>query len=178
MTEFDDDANQQIYNDLFFSAMRRYKERQQCEACTGNHPVDECRARGWHFLDPVTQKRVQQVNARLGDKPINPPKPPTPPKATFNSSLKQKSMIIKLSGQQPEDLQYRTISSTAEVETVLNEITQDMESAIDKDELIVNPKLAVINYDPHKVDDPSSGRNLADAVQVADYSVYNEQVNC
>jgi hypothetical protein len=65
MTEFDDDANQQIYNDLFFSAMRRYRERQQCEACTGNHPVDECRARGWHFLDPVTQKRVQQVNARL-----------------------------------------------------------------------------------------------------------------
>jgi hypothetical protein len=49
-----------------------------------------------------------------------------------------------------------------------------MESAVDNDELIVNPKLAVINLganaDANAKAAPSE-RSLADALQVGDYSV-------
>jgi hypothetical protein len=84
--------------------------------------------------------------------------------------------LIPLSSK--SDLQYRTITDSANIETVLNEIAHDMESAVDNDELIVNPKLAVINLganaDANAKAAPSE-RSLADALQVGDYSVYNER---
>ena len=178
-----DTVNDSIYQELFYNAMRRHKEKPQCEACLGTHPTDECWARGPNFQDEALRRRVQQVNAKYGDAPTNPPKPKTPPKATFDAHLKQKSMSIKL---QPEasglkDLQYRSITDVANIETVLNEIAHDMESAVENDELTVDPKLAVINLGANahaNANAVPSDRSLADALQVGDYSVYNEQVNC
>jgi hypothetical protein len=56
-----------------------------------------------------------------------------------------------------------------------------MESAVENDELTVDPKLAVINLSANahaNANAVPSDRSLADALQVGDYSVYNEQVNC
>jgi hypothetical protein len=180
----DNDAlNTSIYQELFYKTMRRHREKTQCEACLGTHPTDECWARGPNFQDEALRRRVQQVNAKYGDSPSNPPKPKTPPKATFETPLKQKSMSIKVHSEVSglKDLQYRSITDVANMETVLNEITHDMESAVENDELSVDPKLAVINLDANVNTDANavpSDRSLADAMQVADYSVYNEQVNC
>jgi hypothetical protein len=178
-----DTVNNSIHRELFYNAIRRHKEKPQCEACLGTHPTDECWARGPNFQDEALRRRVQQVNAKYGDAPENAPKPKIPPKATFDTPLKQKSMSIKLQAEVSglKDLQYHSITNVANVETVLNEIAHDMESAVENDELIVNPKLAVINLgtnvDAHANAAPSD-RSLADALQVGDYSVYNEQVNC
>jgi hypothetical protein len=178
-----DTVNESIYQELFFATMRRHREKPQCEVCLGAHPTDECWACGPNFQDEALHRSVQQVNAKYGDTPTNAPKPKTPPKATFDVPLKQKSMCIKL---QPEvsglkDLKYRSITDTANIEMVLNEITHNMESAVNNDELIVNPKLAVINLGVNADADASavpSDRSLGDTLQVGDYSVYNEQVNC
>jgi hypothetical protein len=87
----DDTVNESIYQELFFTTMRRHREKQpQCEVWLGAHPTDECWARGPSFQFEALGRRVQQENAKYGDAPVNSPKPKTPPRATFDTPLKQK----------------------------------------------------------------------------------------
>jgi hypothetical protein len=46
-----DTVNESIYQELFYNAMRRHREKPQCEACLGTHPTDKCWARGPNFQD-------------------------------------------------------------------------------------------------------------------------------
>jgi hypothetical protein len=178
--EGDEEANERIWNDLFFSAMRGVRENRSCEAChKTDHFTDGCWARGPEFQDPALRRRVQQVNAKYGDKPINPPKPRTPPTASFG--LKHKSMALQKSNvtktNEIKSLQYRTINQKEDIEQILDELSQDLEQAVANDDLEFTPQLAVLNIQDETNKD-SSGESLADAMLVADYSVYNEQVNC
>jgi hypothetical protein len=178
--EGDDEANQRIWDDLFFSAMRGVREKRSCEAChKTDHPTDGCWARGSKFQDEALRRRVQQVNAKYGDTPINPPKPRTPPAASFG--LKHKSMALQVqdSSKSTENkpLQYRTITGEEQMEQILDELSQDLEQAVANDDLQFNPQLAVLNIQD-ETNKESSGESLADAMVVADYYVYNDQVNC
>jgi hypothetical protein len=78
--------------------------------------------------------------------------------------------------QQQFDLQYRSVQNSADIETVLDEVSDDLKKAIDKDELLVQPKLAVLQVSSTSADS-NDNRGPEDAMRVADYSVYNEQVN-
>ena len=187
----DPQVDDEIWNDLCFKAMRAMgrSPRPQCDACHQYHDTDECWARGPEFQDEALRKRVQQING--GNKPINPPKPRIPPKASFKGPKVErggrpqlKSMAISYlkdqDDQQQFDLQYRSVQNSvqnsAHNETVLDEVSDDMKKASDKDELLVQPKLAVLQVSSTSADS-NDNRGPEDAMRVADYSVYNEQVN-
>jgi hypothetical protein len=78
--------------------------------------------------------------------------------------------------QQQFDLQYRSVQNSADIETVLDEVSDDLKKAIDKDELLVQPKLAVLQVSSTPAES-NDNCGPEDAMRVADYSVYNEQVN-
>jgi hypothetical protein len=78
--------------------------------------------------------------------------------------------------QQQFELQYRSVQNSADIETVLDEVSDDLKKALDKDELVVQPKLAVLEVSSIPADS-NDNRGPEDAMRVADYSVYNEQVN-
>jgi hypothetical protein len=63
------------------------------------------------------------------------------------------------------------------MEQILDELSQDLEQAVANDDLQFNPQLAVLNIQD-ETNKESSGESLADAMVVADYYVYNDQVNC
>ena len=185
----DPQVDDEIWNDLCFKAMRAMgrSPRPQCDACHQHHDTDECWARGPEFQDEALRKRVQQINATRGNKPINPPKPRIPPKASFKGTKVErggrpqlKSMAISYlkdqDDQQQFDLQYRSVQNSADIETVLDEVSDDLKNALDKDELLVQPKLAVLQVSSTPAESNDT-RGPEDAMRVADYSVYNEQVN-
>lgn len=187
-----DEQKQALYSDLYFTAISQKRHRVQCEACLGNHETDQCRARGPNFQDAQLRKRVEQVNAKYGDTPKRPPVPSTPPTASFGGGrLAHKAMAI----QQPEhavlheadddshELQYHSLQNSADIEATISKISDELEQSVAHDKLLVNPKLAILelaeNESSNKItNDLSETRDLADAMQVGDYSVYNEQVNC
>ena len=183
----DESANEAIYKDLFFSALKHMKQGRkiQCEACLGYHDVDGCWARGPEFQDEALRKRVNQVNARLGTKPKNPPQPKTPPAATFSSPLQQKSMTTK--AVQFENIKYNSMSTPHDVEQALDDISTELERAVESGTMTTDPKMAVISVTSEtnknsevasETNKNSNAESLADVMQVADYYVYNEQVNC
>jgi hypothetical protein len=71
-----------------------------------------------------------------------------------------------------KSLQYRTINQEEDIEQILDELSQDLEQAVVNDDLEFTPQLAVLNIQGETNKD-SSGESLADAMLVADYSVYN-----
>ena len=79
------------------------------------------------------------------------------------------------------DLKYHTLSSTTEIDTTLNQISDELEHAVDNDKLLANPEFAIFNLPKNesfsKITEETQ-RDLSYAMQVADYSVYNEQVKC
>lgn len=113
--------------------MQQRRQRVQCEACLGNHSTDSCRARGFAFLDSITLKRVEQINANT---PKKPPQPPTPPTASFASKLKDNRLsfraltlcqpVVDQSEDQSSGLTYHPLRSTDELDTTLNQISDEL----------------------------------------------------
>ena len=83
---------------------------------------------------------------------------------------------------QPVGQQPHPPSNLNAMDSTLDEITSQLEQSILDGDLLPNPKLATMELTdtPAPQDPASSPENisLAEPLQVADYSVYGEQVNC
>lgn len=185
--EGDDSKNDEIYEGLFFKALteQRRNGASYCEVCQGYHTGgrDGCYARGENFLDEALRRRVKQCNAQYGDKPKVPPQPRIPPAPRFrlnsNDARSPRYNSMKVSFKNPtpppsNELRFNVMSQLDDVlDKALDDISSELEADIN-DSLPV-PKMKVLNLGANSND---STRSLADAMQVADYDVYSEQVNC
>ena len=82
-----------------------------------------------------------------------------------------------------QSLKYCTMTTNDNMNNILDVVTKEIqeELAKEKDLFDTKPQMAVINVERKNTTEASNSSNdhsLADAMQVADYSVYNEQVNC
>ena len=80
-------------------------------------------------------------------------------------------------------LELRSITSASELDATLDSITNQIEASIDNDKLAIDPQYAVLdmkNYDPSITSDPPVERDIANPMQVSDYSSfgYDEPLNC
>ena len=79
--------NEDQLDELVFAAMRGasdFKKKPRCKACEGYHPADSCHSHGPEFQPPLLRKRIEQYNAKHGDKPKFPPVDrPRPRTASF-----------------------------------------------------------------------------------------------
>jgi hypothetical protein len=150
----------ELYNDLVYCAMNQLRsKRKVCEVCEQGHNTDACWSRGPAFQPELIRRRVEQINLRDGDKPKQSPENKLiPPKSSLaNKSLQFNAMSIS------------DPTVTDQVNTIFSTIQEDVAN----DSLDVTPKLATI-----KLSDESVGKGPADVMQIADYSVYNEQDFC
>jgi hypothetical protein len=151
----------ELYDDLVYCAMSQLQSRRRkiCEVCEQGHATDACWSRGPAFQPELIRRRVEQINLRDGDKPKQPPESKLiPPK----SSLSKK----------PLQFNAMTLSDPAlneQVESIFSTIQEDVAN----DSLDLTPKMATINLSGKTTD-----RGPADVMQIADYSVYNEQDFC
>lgn len=134
-------------------------KRKVCKVCEQPHSTDACWSRGPSFQPDLIRKRVEQINLRDGDKPKVPPESKLiPPKSSLSkSSLRFNAMALPSNSVSPK----------------LDQIFEAIEHDVANDSLDVTPKLASI-----KLSDAAPSRRPAEALQVADYSVYNEQDFC
>ncbi len=155
--------NQELRDDLIYRAMTQIvaKRASLCEICNGKHVggSDGCWARGPQFQPEVIRKQVEQINLRDGNKPKSPPEERvTPPKSSYGKkNLRFKAMSIQ---------------SEEQLQSTLDDIVAELEEDITNNDLATEPKMASLTL----VDgDATPSRGPAEALQVADYSVYNEQ---
>jgi hypothetical protein len=66
-----------------------------------------------------------------------------------------------------DHLEYSTISSPAEGETALNELSNELKEAVERNQLPVDPRLAVLNLSSDTKKN-SDDQGLADVLQVVD----------
>ena len=168
----DPTADEKAYQHLVYATMHKLRSKKaSCDICNGHHPTTECWCRGADFQPTIIRQRVAQINLRHGDKPEKPPVDKiTPPTSSLsNTNLQLKAM--SLSAHQP----HHSITAT------LDSIEAQLQSDLANHSLSMTPTLASINLPDHATIDANnidSIRGPADALQVADYAVYNEQVNC
>ena len=83
---------------------------------------------------------------------------------------------------QPVGQQPISYANTNQMDSTLDEITSQLEQSILNGDLPPNPKLATMELSTNDSSQnsklPPEESSLAEPVQVADYSVYGEQVNC
>jgi hypothetical protein len=151
----------ELFNDLVFTAMREIKAKKCCEICSDTHDVGGCWLRGEDFQPEWLRKRIAQVNLRDGNKPKSPPTDRTiPPRSTLSKNLT-----------------YNAMSMSTSLNNQLDTIEKTLKQEVNSNKLSITPKLSSLKLPSQQMVEEQI-RGPADAVQIGDYSVYNEQVNC
>jgi hypothetical protein len=160
----------------------------------GSNGYDRNRSNGFNRNGSNDNKlQYNAMSMRMNSVPTSPmPSPvPSPEPSPPMTDAMPKDQYTTLTGytsdsnnSEQNPLQYRplTISENAHFDNTLDKISEKLEEALDEGKILVDPTYALINLPTEQATSTPSNdihdkRPLEDAMQVADYSVYGEQVN-
>jgi hypothetical protein len=103
---------------------------------------------------------------------------PGPTTAIENYTVLQESTPA-----QQSSLHYKSISTPENIDEVLAEVSNELDAALESDEIISEQTYALLNVPPTNIASSSTTTNeqppsIDEPMQTSHYSVYNEQVNC